>query len=176
MRTRTSSSSFAASACALLLALTLTACGDDEESLPVAKDLEAVSTFVNKHAGCQDTDYYSSADMSQIRSELGTAVDGGGECDVDESTDITFLHVTNMGQFQKDVVASGETDDTGFMVGMNFFLDVDRDELAQTFLDAGLLYLACEPNLEIPPTYTRIEADAGCVLTNYAWQSASADY
>ncbi|MCL6736184.1 hypothetical protein [Streptomyces neyagawaensis] len=156
-----------ASACALLLALTVTACGDDGVELPMAGDTEAVATYVDKNVGCQDTDFYTSSDLAEIRAEFSDAIDGGGDCDVDDDTDIDFLHVTDMTEFQKDLAASDESDDNGLMIGMNFVLDVDRDEHARTLLDAGLLYIDCEPGLEIPDTYTRVEAEAGCVLTNY---------
>lgn len=169
MRTRTSSSTLTASACALLLALTVTACGDDEgELMPMAKDSEAIALFLEKNVGCQDTDYYVGDDLLEFRAQVSYAIDGAGDCDVSDDIDIDFMHVTNMSGFQKDLADSGSADDTGLMVGMNFVVDADNDENAKALLDAGLLYIACEPGVNIPDTYRQVEADAGCVLTDYA--------
>ncbi|MGJ5826256.1 hypothetical protein [Streptomyces ossamyceticus] len=155
-----------ASVCALLLALTVTACGDDGVELPMASDTEGVATYLNDAIGCTDTDYWSNAEMSLIRSEVSDSLDGGGECELgDDSGDIEFLHVTDMTQFQRDVARSGEDEDP-LMVGMDFALDVDRDYI-QKFLDEGLLLLDCEPGMQTPQQYQRVEAEAGCVLTDY---------
>ncbi|UUU23858.1 hypothetical protein [Streptomyces sp. DSM 40750] len=169
MRTRTSSFPLtaSASACALLLALTLTACGDDGESLPAAANTEGVAAYLNENLSCVDPDYFDDDEMSVIQAQVSGAVDGGGECDLDEDSDIDFLHITNMKQFQKDVAASGESGESPLLVGMNFALDVDRESAVRSLLDNGLMLLDCEPGMQTPQQYKRVEAEAGCVLTNY---------
>lgn len=162
MRTR-----LAASGCALLFALTLTACGDDEVELPMASNTEGVASYVEKNiGGCTDTDYFSSGEMQLIKSEVSAALDGGGECELGDDGDIEFLHVSDMVQFQKDVALIDENEDDPLMVGMDFALDVDSDYI-QTFLDKGLMLLDCNPGMQTPEGFTRVEAEGGCVLTNY---------
>ncbi|MFF9775097.1 hypothetical protein ACF1HJ_15750 [Streptomyces sp. NPDC013978] len=166
----------AASACALLLTLSVSACGEDGEMLPVAKDATAVAGFLDEHVGCEDTDYYVGDDLQEFRAEVSYAVDSAGECDVSETTDMDFVHFGSMGAFQKDVVNSDIVNDAGLMVGMNFAVDADDDETAKTLLDAGLLYLICDPGVEIPGTYRQDEGEAGCVLTDYAREEPEEEY
>ncbi|MGW0710970.1 hypothetical protein ACWD4G_34295 [Streptomyces sp. NPDC002643] len=166
MRTRTS-----LSACALLLGLTLTACGDDELSLPMAQDVDGVAQFLDKNLGCADIDYYGQQEVLLYRAEVSYAIESGGECDVDESTDIEFLTFTEMNGFQKDLASSDENDDTGLMVGMDFVVDADDDDHARALLDAGLLYVVCDPGVVIPETYKQYEGEAGCVMTDYPWEA-----
>ncbi|MDX2528514.1 hypothetical protein ACSCB1_39760 [Streptomyces europaeiscabiei] len=175
-RTRRTPSALTASACALLLALTVSACGDDGEMLPVAKDREAVALFLDKHVGCQDTDYYVGDELLEFRAQVSYAVDSAGDCDVNDDTDIDFLHFSSLGDFQKDVANSEIADDTGLMVGMTFAVDADDEENAKALLDAGLLYLVCEPGVDIPNTYRQDEGEAGCVLTDYAREEQEEDY
>ncbi|WP_371578459.1 hypothetical protein [Streptomyces sp. NBC_01314] len=168
-RTRRTPSALTASGCALLLALSVSGCGDGEgEMLPVAKDREAVALFLEKHVGCQDTDYYVGEELLEFRAQVSYAVDSAGECDVSDDIDIDFLHFTSLGDFQKDVANSEIADDTGLMVGTTFAVDADNEENAKALLDAGLLYLVCEPGVDIPSTYRQDEGEAGCVLTDYA--------
>ena len=174
-RTRTPSV-LTASACALLLALTVSACGDGGGMLPVAKDAEAVALFLDENVGCQDTDYYVGEDLLEFRGAVSYAVDSAGNCDVDEETDIDFLHFSSLGNFQKDVVNSEIVDDTGLMVGTTFAVDADDEESAKALLDAGLLYLVCEPGVDIPSTYRQDEGEAGCVLTDYARADEAENY
>lgn len=164
------------SACALLLALTVSACGDDGGMLPVAKDAKAVALFLDEHVGCQDTDYYVGDDLQEFRAEISYAVDSAGECDVSENTDMDFVHFSRLGDFQKDVVNSEIVDDTGLMVGMTFAVDADDDKAAEALLDAGLLYLVCDPGVDIPSTYRQDEGEAGCVLTDYAREDEEENY
>ncbi|MDX2936814.1 hypothetical protein [Streptomyces ipomoeae] len=175
MRTRTSSSALTASACALLLALTLTACGDDEVELPMASNTEGVAGYLDKNIGCTDTDYWSGAELAMIKSEISDSLDGGGECELGDDSDIDFLHVSNMTEFQKDVALLDENADEPLMVGMDFALDVDDDHI-QMFLDKGLMLLDCDPGMQTPEGYARVEAEGGCVLTNYVRPSDDSDY
>ncbi|MGW0841180.1 hypothetical protein ACWD26_13595 [Streptomyces sp. NPDC002787] len=168
-------STLTSSACALLLALTVSACGGDGEMLPVAKDAEAVALFLDKNVGCQDTDYYVGDDLLEFRAEVSYAVDSAGECEVDDETDMDFVHFPMLGDFQKDVVNSEIVDDTGLMVGMTFAVDADDDKSAKALLDAGLLYLVCDPGVDIPSTYRQDEGEAGCVLTDYARKDEDED-
>lgn len=158
-----------ASACALLLALTLTACGGDEVELPMATNTEGVGRYLNENIGCTDTDYWSTAEMAAVRSEVSDVLDGGGECELGDNSDIEFLHVTDMNRFQRDVASIDETADDPLMIGMDFALDVDSDYI-QTFLDKGLMILDCDPGMQTPQQFRRIEAEAGCVLTDYVRQ------
>ncbi|BBC35203.1 hypothetical protein SGFS_064970 [Streptomyces graminofaciens] len=167
MRTPPRTRTALASAAALLLALTLTGCGDDEVELPMLRTSEGVADYLNKQVGCTDPDYVESDELPLIKSEVSNAVDGGGECDIDEDSDIFFVHVTDMTKFQQDVAANEENEDDVLMIGMDFALDVDRGSAVQTLLDQGLLFLDCNPGMQTPQQYQRIEAEDDCVLTDY---------
>lgn len=167
MRTRIATA-LAASACVLLLALTATACGDDGP--PEAGDQKGVADFLQQNVGCQDVDYYSADDLSEIQEQIN-GLDGGGVCD-QENGDIDFLHVTDMEGFAQSVAAQ-DGGDNSLMIGQDFAVDAGRDERVDKLLKAGLFLLDCDPGMQTPDGYHREDVGGGCVATDYRKDSGS---
>lgn len=169
-RSRTRSRSRALAVCAAVLSLSalLTACGEEgEDALPAAADQGAVGELLRQALPCTEVTYRTPRQLARLQQRVA-GVDGAGECETEEGEYGTdFLHTSDMRRFLQSW-SSMDREDQGLrpmMIGRNFGVQTD-EMFEKKLLEAGLLYLVCEPGFAPPEGSKAVRLDEGCVATD----------
>ncbi|MFJ6997191.1 hypothetical protein [Streptomyces sp. NPDC003090] len=174
-RPRSLSRALAVCAAVLSLSALLTACGEEgEDTLPEAADQGAVGELLRGALPCTEVSYRTPRQLARLQQRVA-GVDGAGECETEEGEYGTdFFHASDMRQFLQSW-SSMDRQDQGerpMMIGRNFGVQTDA-MFEKRLLEAGLLYLTCEPGFEPPEGSRAVRLDEGCVATDRAPRGTS---